>query len=109
MLIHSQNTHTPYENEVALLFDIFKIKRHQYPFIYVLEVSRNHHRNERNGICDDHTKRKKDRKTNLAAVLQTVLESTDALAKSESKVLIRFSWFRIVPWPLSTTGKWNGS
>lgn len=42
MLIHSQNTHTPYEYAVAL-FKIFKIKRHQYPFIYLLEVSDNHH------------------------------------------------------------------
>lgn len=58
MLIHSQNTHTPYEYEVALL-NIFKIKRHQYPFIYVLEVSQNHHQNDRNGICDDHIKEKK--------------------------------------------------
>lgn len=38
----------------------FKIKRHQYPFIYVLEVSHNHHQKNRNGICDDHTKEKKD-------------------------------------------------
>lgn len=42
-LIHPQNTHTPYEYEVALFFKILKIKRHQYPFIYVLEVSYNHH------------------------------------------------------------------
>lgn len=112
MLIHSQNTHTPYEYEVALLFNIFKSKRHQYPFIYVLEVSHNHHQNNRNGICDDHTKEKRDWKTNLATVLQIVLESTEstgALARSESKVLIRFNWFSLVPWPLSMTDKWNGS
>lgn len=40
--------------------------------------------------------RKKDLKTTSATALQTVLESTDALAKSESKDLIRFYWFSIV-------------
>lgn len=33
ILIHPMNY------EVALLFKILEIKRHQYPFIYVLEVS----------------------------------------------------------------------
>lgn len=54
-------------------------------------------------------RRKKIERQTLATVLQIVLESTDALAKSESKVLIRFYWFSIVPWPLSMTDKWNGS
>lgn len=40
--------------------------------------------------------RKEDQKTTLAAALQTVLESTGALAKSESKGLIRFYWLSIV-------------
>lgn len=52
-------------------------------------------------------RRKIDQKTTLATVLQIILESTDALAKSESKDLIRFYWFSIVPWPLSMTVKWK--
>lgn len=39
---HTLTKYTPYENEVALFFKNLKTKRHQYPFIYVSEISYDH-------------------------------------------------------------------